>query len=512
MYCKYCGKQIPNGTSVCIYCGIRLNAASQPAPVVETPIPAAPVSQPAAAPMPTPVPVQQPVQQPQYTPYQPQYAPQQPAQPQPPKKKSGGKTALIIILVLLLLGGLAVGGYFLYNEVIVPFLEDDGTSEEERENRDDEEIDDEYDPLDDRNEDVQQGGEHTTRPVNPDSGNEDYPGTTDTPDYLVTEPIGTEPAATYPPVYNPYEAYINSSESYILPNSNSSYLCYNDVMNLSLDALILAEQEIHARHGQIAPDSYMQEYFDSRSWYTSSGRNYQLNDYEKANLQLIAIHQKMRRNQHYNSGNPYISLHLEAGEYVVPGSNSRYLHQTDAMNLSAAALYVARNEIYARRGMIFSDAQLQEYFYTKSWYTPSTTIIYDSNLNQYETNNLVFLDAYSRKINRVPVGSNTEYYDEYLAYGNRDYFFSDSSYRYMSEYELYGMDADELELARNEIYARHGYTFSDQALREYFCTKSWYCPNTAVGDQSALKFSSVELANIELMRNYESRVEYGEYQ
>lgn len=36
-------------------------------------------------------------------------------------------------------------------------------------------------------------------------------------------------------------------------------------------------------------------------------------------------------------------------------------------------LYFARNEIYARHGRMFDNADLQEYFNSKSWYTPTYT-------------------------------------------------------------------------------------------------------------------------------------------
>ena len=39
---------------------------------------------------------------------------------------------------------------------------------------------------------------------------------------------------------------------------------------------------------------------------------------------------------------------------------------------------------------------------------------------------------------------------------------------------LINMSDNDLWLARNEIYARHGYTYTTEDLQEYFEDKSWY--------------------------------------
>lgn len=55
-------------------------------------------------------------------------------------------------------------------------------------------------------------------------------------------------------------------------------------------------------------------------------------------------------------------------EYVIADSNTRYLSKGELMTLSDDELIYARNEIYARRGRIFNDKELREYFLSKSWY------------------------------------------------------------------------------------------------------------------------------------------------
>lgn len=56
------------------------------------------------------------------------------------------------------------------------------------------------------------------------------------------------------------------------------------------------------------------------------------------------------------------------------------------------------------------------------------------------------------------------------------YILPDSSTVYLTEADLAGFTAEELRLARNEIYARHGRAFKTDWIRDYFEGKDWYEP------------------------------------
>lgn len=78
-------------------------------------------------------------------------------------------------------------------------------------------------------------------------------------------------------------------------------------------------------------------------------------------------------------------------EYILPESDSRKLTRADLQGLSKEELRLARNEIFARHGMIFGVADLDAYFGEKSWYKP--TVAYDDfydtvEMNAYEEANL----------------------------------------------------------------------------------------------------------------------------
>lgn len=57
------------------------------------------------------------------------------------------------------------------------------------------------------------------------------------------------------------------------------------------------------------------------------------------------------------------------GDYLLPNSNTQYLTMEDLAGFTAEQCSIARNEIYARHGRIFTSESLQSYFESKSWYT-----------------------------------------------------------------------------------------------------------------------------------------------
>jgi hypothetical protein len=59
---------------------------------------------------------------------------------------------------------------------------------------------------------------------------------------------------------------------------------------------------------------------------------------------------------------------LQDADYILSFSDSRLITANDLTLLSDFELYIARNEIYARRGRGFKKQDLQDYFGDKSWY------------------------------------------------------------------------------------------------------------------------------------------------
>jgi hypothetical protein len=74
-----------------------------------------------------------------------------------------------------------------------------------------------------------------------------------------------------------------------------------------------------------------------------------------------------------------------AADFIFPDSDRRLLSRSELTGLSAAELRIARNEIYARRGIYFKSQDLRERFEKFGWYHPST---WEPSLNAIESQNV----------------------------------------------------------------------------------------------------------------------------
>ena len=87
-----------------------------------------------------------------------------------------------------------------------------------------------------------------------------------------------------------------TSGSYVCPGSNSRYLTEADVAGLDAWSLMIARNEIYARHGRKFNDPNLQAYFNKQSWYkgTIAPENFDpsvFNKYEEANIDFIRAYE-----------------------------------------------------------------------------------------------------------------------------------------------------------------------------------------------------------------------------
>lgn len=87
-----------------------------------------------------------------------------------------------------------------------------------------------------------------------------------------------------------------------------------------------------------------------------------------------------------------------------------------------------------------------------------------------------------------------------LAAVSTEFIFPDSDIRRLTESEIAVLTLEELRMARNEIYARHGYIFNSDDLRFYFSKKSWYYPDASYDGKT---LNQVEKYNVELIQSRE---------
>lgn len=119
-------------------------------------------------------------------------------------------------------------------------------------------------------------------------------------------------------------------------------------------------------------------------------------------------------------------------------------------------------------------------------------------------------DLYEMYHNDYDEDSNDYSYNDEDDYSSTDYILLNSDERYIDKSELSSLGQWQLRLARNEIYARYGYSFEDEELRRYFLNKSWYEEDSSINKDtwSDDSLNEYEKANRDLIVSYEEEMGY----
>ena len=75
----------------------------------------------------------------------------------------------------------------------------------------------------------------------------------------------------------------------------------------------------------------------------------------------------------------------------------------------------------------------------------------------------------------------------------------ESAERLLTASDIAGMSDDDIQLAINTIYARHGYQFKDSELLQYFKGFDWYQPSESDMEKVKDSFSEIERKNMEFL-------------
>lgn len=188
------------------------------------------------------------------------------------------------------------------------------------------------------------------------------------------------------------------------------------------------------------------------------------------------------------------------GVKFVPVGAQRTLTEADLRGLSKWQLDILRNEIYAAHGRRFQRSDLQQYFDRQTWYQPDAGFT-ESRLSSVEKRNAAFIADYQKR--RGQVGSTTT--TQKAAPPRRVTSSSGQVLPYSSSQrlgveDLAGLSKWQLEVARNEIYARHGRPFKRSDLRQHFRNQSWYTEDSSFTEG---RLSSLEKANVQTILAYE---------
>jgi hypothetical protein len=201
---------------------------------------------------------------------------------------------------------------------------------------------------------------------------------------------------------------------------------------------------------------------------------------------------------------------------LYPETSTRVLTVEDVDGKSKMQLKIMRNEVYARYGYIFKAKDMNAYFTAQQWYRPMTTDV-SSLVTPLEKQNIALIEQFevnaparvsTRDRKRTIPNTVTEPVvtpeptndDSDESTSTVPGIYPQGSERNLNDADLVNMSAYELLIMRNEIFARHGYIFKTEEMRNYFQQMSWYSPvSTDVGHL----LSPIERSNIKLIQKYE---------
>jgi hypothetical protein len=145
--------------------------------------------------------------------------------------------------------------------------------------------------------------------------------------------------------------------------------------------------------------------------------------------------------------------------------------------------------------------------------------------NEYEDLSYVTVPCFSKDENSMERVFRIDTYGEWVpSYDHADFtssaqsWFSDdfdttatfiipdSSCRYINRISIENFDAKKLELARNEIFARHGRKFNTDYIQDYFNSKAWYRGTIEPDDFDSNVFNDFEKENINFLLETENGV------
>lgn len=78
--------------------------------------------------------------------------------------------------------------------------------------------------------------------------------------------------------------------------------------------------------------------------------------------------------------------------------------------------------------------------------------------------------------------------------------FPEGSERRLTNDDVYDLSPRELKIMRNEIFARHGFIFKTNDMRNHFSTQAWYRP---LNENVTNMLSQIEQENVNFIRAYE---------
>ena len=113
-------------------------------------------------------------------------------------------------------------------------------------------------------------------------------------------------------------------------------------------------------------------------------------------------------------------------------------------------------------------------------------------------------EAYSKELEAERIKINKESIDAYMK-NAKSQMIDNSDKQEITTYDCWFLSKEQADIARNEIYARHGYIFSTEAYQKAFENKKWYKGVTK--DMDKIKLSAVEQFNVACLKWWSQAVD-----
>ncbi len=141
----------------------------------------------------------------------------------------------------------------------------------------------------------------------------------------------------------------------------------------------------------------------------------------------------------------------------------------------------------------------------RKFFLVKTQFVYNKNLMLPDRGR--YMDTYNSIVKTVKDsfdGKEEKYDEEYYRTASDIILKLNASTTELKEEELKNLKKLELEIIRNTVYARHGYTFNKRSYRQFFDPVDWYVPMYENVEDSLTK---LEQKNIALLKRFEKYAE-----
>lgn len=193
-----------------------------------------------------------------------------------------------------------------------------------------------------------------------------------------------------------------------------------------------------------------------------------------------------------NSGTLFIQLkegeiNIEVKDFILSSQN------TSGFGISGSYKLIPMNDsmVTSETESVSEEIDLQEAAlqkYSTDW--PESQILKELEKRKPYTDSCSFYPEFLQYMENVREIRDISMYLEPL-YSTDTEYYQASDFDNVPQLIIY--------LAKNEIYARYGYTFKDTDLNSYFLSQLWYLPEFDSDNFDASVFNEYEMANLQLL-------------